>query len=217
MATTMSSMVYVFRRIPQDVLLTHLQVTTCRAHYQTRHPHTEEGNLSGPICTSHNSHTYTDNTRQPEPQLKSSSCSSVIPSHNSRDVIPSHNSRNVTCLTPITSHNLSKIAWRCSRVARRNTLPDHLEGDMCRQAPSASDAIAYKCRLLERPSPPGATRSSSHFVCSFLLAVQTHGQMLHQYNEPTGCFLDQCHFLIHTIIISYLSLQNEFLNLIYIF
>jgi len=31
MATTMSSMVYVFRRISQDVLLSHLQATTCRA------------------------------------------------------------------------------------------------------------------------------------------------------------------------------------------
>jgi len=28
---TMSSMVYVFRRISQDVLLPHLQATTCRA------------------------------------------------------------------------------------------------------------------------------------------------------------------------------------------
>ncbi|QCE15112.1 hypothetical protein DEO72_LG11g2120 [Vigna unguiculata] len=67
--------------------------------------HTEEGNLSGPIRTGHNQHTHTDNTRQPEPQLKSSSCSSVIPSHNSRDVILSHNSENATCLTPILSHN----------------------------------------------------------------------------------------------------------------
>jgi len=50
-------------------------------------------------------HTHTGNTRQHEPQLKSSSCSSTIPSHNSRDVILSHNSRNATCLTPIPSHN----------------------------------------------------------------------------------------------------------------
>jgi len=73
--------------------------------YQTRQLITEEGNLSGLICTGHNQHTHTDNTRQPEPQLKSSSCSSAISSHNSRDIIPSHNSENATCLTPILSHN----------------------------------------------------------------------------------------------------------------
>ena len=56
--------------------------------------------------TSHNSHTHTDNNRQPEPQLKSSLSSSAIPSHNLRDVIPNHNSRNATCLTPIPNHNL---------------------------------------------------------------------------------------------------------------
>ncbi|QCD94559.1 hypothetical protein DEO72_LG5g2643 [Vigna unguiculata] len=61
--------------------------------------------------TSHNSHTYTGKTRQPKPQLKGSSCSSTIPSHNLRDVILSHNSRNATCLTPIPSHN-SKDTFR---------------------------------------------------------------------------------------------------------
>jgi len=59
--------------------------------YQTRQLITEEGNPSRPIRTGHNQHTHTDNTRQPEPQLKSSSCSSAIPSHNSRDVILGHN------------------------------------------------------------------------------------------------------------------------------
>ena len=43
-------------------------------------------------------HTY-------QPQLKSSSCSSAIPRHNSRDTILSHNLRNDTCLTSIPSHN----------------------------------------------------------------------------------------------------------------
>jgi len=62
--------------------------------YQTHQLITEEGNLSGPICTGHNQHTHTGNSRQPEPQLKSSSFSSAISSHNSRDVILSHNSRN---------------------------------------------------------------------------------------------------------------------------
>jgi len=79
--------------------------------YQTHQSHTEEGNLSGLIHTSHNSHTHTGNTSQPEPQLKSSSCSSAIPSHNSKDIIPSHNSRNVTCLTLIPSHNSRDTLW----------------------------------------------------------------------------------------------------------
>jgi len=79
--------------------------------YQTRKLITNEGNLSGPICTGHNQHTHTSNTRQPKPQLKCSSCSSAIPSHNSRDVIPSHNLENATCLTPIPSHNSKDMFW----------------------------------------------------------------------------------------------------------
>jgi len=63
------------------------------------------GQSSRPIRTSNNSHTHTGNTRQSEPCLKDSSCSSVILSHNSRDVILSHNSRNATCFSPIPRHN----------------------------------------------------------------------------------------------------------------
>ena len=59
--------------------------------YQTRQLIIEEGNPSGAIRTGHNQHTHTGNTRQPDPQLKSSLCSSAISSHNSRDVIPGHN------------------------------------------------------------------------------------------------------------------------------
>ncbi|QCD87161.1 hypothetical protein DEO72_LG3g1695 [Vigna unguiculata] len=65
--------------------------------------------------TCHNTYTHTGNTRQPEPQLKSFSCSSAILSHISRDVILSHNSRNVTCLTPISSYNSRNPASRPSR------------------------------------------------------------------------------------------------------
>jgi len=68
--------------------------------YQTRQLITEEANLSGPICTGHNQHTHTGNTHQSEPQLKSSSCSSAILSHNSRDDILSQSSRDA-----IMSHN----------------------------------------------------------------------------------------------------------------
>ncbi|QCD79484.1 hypothetical protein DEO72_LG1g3126 [Vigna unguiculata] len=112
-------------------LLPHLQATTCRtcagnllrttlhnAMWSSQYerssycPKTTKlvgkyrgGQSSGPIRMSHNSHTHIGNTRQSKPQLKDSSCSSAIPSHNSRDVIPSHNSKNVTCLTLILSHN----------------------------------------------------------------------------------------------------------------
>jgi len=79
--------------------------------YQTRQLITEEGNLTGPIRTRHCMHTHTDNTRQLKPQLKSSSCSSAIPSHNSRDAILSHNPRNATCLTPILSLNSRDTFW----------------------------------------------------------------------------------------------------------
>jgi len=72
---------------------------------------TKEGNLTGPIRTRHYVHTHTGKTRHPEPQLKSSSCSSAILSHNSRDVILGHNSRNATCLTLIPIHN-SKDTFR---------------------------------------------------------------------------------------------------------
>jgi len=114
--------------------------------YQTRQLKTEEGNLIGPIRTRHNAHTHTGNTRQPEPQLKSSSCSSAIPSHNSRHAILSHNSRKPTfeisskscrprtskqaktpfasAISPGAAHELPdathfEIALRGTRVARR--------------------------------------------------------------------------------------------------
>ena len=86
--------------------------------YQTLRLNTEEGNLSRLIRTSHNSHTHTNNTRQSEPQLKDFSCSSVIPSHNSRnatclpsilsqhsrDIVPSHNSRNTPASLSLRYH-----------------------------------------------------------------------------------------------------------------
>jgi len=119
--------------------------------YQTRQLNTKEGNLTAPICTCHNTHTHTDNTRQPEPQRKSSSCSSAIPIHNSKDVISSHNSRNATCLTPTPSHN--------SRITSKSTF--EISPKFCRSRiskaskniPSAS-AISPGAAL----NPPGETR-----------------------------------------------------------
>jgi len=99
--------------------------------YQTRQPPTEEGNLFGPIRTRHNTHTHIDNTLQAEPQLKGSSCSSAIPSHNSRDVILSHNSRNATCLTSISSHN-SRDTFRATTQGIRSEpqLKEHQQADL---------------------------------------------------------------------------------------
>ncbi|QCD92901.1 hypothetical protein DEO72_LG5g970 [Vigna unguiculata] len=129
----------------------HLLVSTSRCLAVTPTGHNQESTC-GKLCyesnttrrTSHNSHTHTGNTRQPEPQLKSSSCSSTIPSNNSRDAIPSHNSRNITCLIPIPSHN-SRDTFRATTQgtptsARRPTLLDHLAGDVYCQAQSASGA-----------------------------------------------------------------------------
>ena len=157
--------------------------------YQTRRLNIDEGNLSGPICTSHNSHTHTRNTHQSEPQLKDFLCSSAIPSHNSRDVIlshnsrdviPSHNSRNAMCLPSVPNHNsrdavlshnlknnptsqplryhqsIADHAYpkcinimslyyylRCSKAARRNSVPDCLAETSCHQAPSVSEPIVH--------------------------------------------------------------------------
>ena len=98
---------YMLRIIPRNASQSsHIRTQSISSQdYQTCQPTTEEGNLSELIRTGHNQHTHTGNTRQPEQQLQGSSCSSAIPSHNSRDVILSHNSRNTTCLTPILSHN----------------------------------------------------------------------------------------------------------------
>ena len=109
----MSSMLYVFRWIPKDALLPqlveHVQ-ETCYGPHSITLGGVSNTNIVRNVSrvsnsSANNSHTHTDNTRQPESQLKSSSCSSVISSHNSRDAIPSHNSRNAMCLTPIPSHN----------------------------------------------------------------------------------------------------------------
>ncbi|QCE09780.1 hypothetical protein DEO72_LG10g1003 [Vigna unguiculata] len=112
-------------RVIKGDLLPYLSATTDRARagiHATDHTPQRQGNLSGPIRTGHNQHTHTGHTRQPEPQLKGSSCSSAIPSHNSRDAIPSHNSRNTTCLTPIPSHN-SRDTFRATTQGTPATSP----------------------------------------------------------------------------------------------
>ncbi|QCE03630.1 hypothetical protein DEO72_LG8g1655 [Vigna unguiculata] len=154
--------------------------------YQTRQPTTEEGNLSGPIRTGHNQHTHTGNTLPPEPQLKGSSRSSAIPSHNSRDAILSHNSRNTTCLTPIPSHNSRDAIL--SHNSRNTTcltpIPSHnsrdtsinrLAGDTCRQALPAPRPPGG-CRV-----PPGAQRLKLYRLISYRLAVQPPTARRHHF------------------------------------
>jgi len=126
--------------------------------YQTRQLITKEGNLSGPICTSHNSHTHTGNTRQLEPQLKSSSCSSTIPSHNSRDAILSHNSRNVRCLTPIPTHNsrdMFQVTTQGTLASRPSRYPQSLvDHPHLKQASTIFASAKLPSAALE---PPGKT------------------------------------------------------------
>jgi len=124
--------------------------------YQTRQLNTEEGNLSGPIRTSHNSHIHIDNTRQPEPQLKRchskvqlKECHMLNPYLEPRlkGYVSSHNSRNTSKLTfeispklcrPRTSTSIKTqllpLQYRLvlSLVTKRNMLPDRLAGDTCR-------------------------------------------------------------------------------------
>ena len=138
--------------------------------YQTRQLITEEGNLIGLIHTCNYVHTHTGNTRQPEPQLKSSSCSFAIPSHNSRDVISSQHSRITTCLTAIPSHN--------SRDMFRATTQGTLEGRPLRYPRSLVDrahqneqnmillrqyclALLMKHQTLSTSRPSGGVMSSN--------------------------------------------------------
>ena len=153
--------------------------------YQTHQPTTEEGNLSGPIRTGHNQHTHTGHTRQPEPQLKGFSCSSAIPSHNSRDVIPSLNSRNTTCLTPIPSHH-SRDTFRARTQGTPATSPLKHYQKPCRtpyevqqlgltaaKLPSG-EHVPLGATASRSPGgghvPPGTKRLINHKVCNYRLA-----------------------------------------------
>jgi len=145
--------------------------------YQTRRLNTEEGNLFGPIRTRRNSHTHTSNTRQSEPQLKDSSCLSVIPSHNSWDAILSHNSRNATCLTPIPSHNSRNTPTSLS-LRYHQSLVNHTHQKQTTTLP-LHYCLALLCsrqkdlssRLFGRASlPPSAKHLCTHCLCRYRLA-----------------------------------------------
>jgi len=92
---------------------------------------------------SHNPHTHTGNTRQPEPQLKSSSCSSAIPSHNLMDAILSHNSRNITCLTPIPSHNSKDTFWATTQGTPTSRPLKHHQGLVDHAPPNQEKHFYY--------------------------------------------------------------------------
>ncbi|QCD79539.1 hypothetical protein DEO72_LG1g3181 [Vigna unguiculata] len=84
--------------------------------YQTRKLTTEKGNLSGPICTSHNQHTHTGNTLQPElnsrvPRVRPPSRAQLERCHSELNL------RNATCLT----HISSSTQGICSKLNSRNT------------------------------------------------------------------------------------------------
>ncbi|QCE10354.1 hypothetical protein DEO72_LG10g1584 [Vigna unguiculata] len=143
----------------------YLEMSCCHTYQPQLVENVRETMLWTTLCNASNTH-------QPEPQLKSSSRSFAILSHNSRDPILSHNSRNATYLTPILSHNNSKDAFRAitqgtpryTRAARRNTLLDHLALGTCRQAPRASVDIACSYRLAKRPSLLSAIRSRAPLI-----------------------------------------------------
>ncbi|QCE11584.1 hypothetical protein DEO72_LG10g2817 [Vigna unguiculata] len=119
---------------------------------------TEEGNLSGSIRTSHNTHTHIGNTRQPDQQLKGSSCSSTILSHHSRDVILSHNSRNATCLTPISSYK-SRDTFRAITQGTSNKPIFKVSPKHCRSCTSKENKASTSALSPDAaPEPPSETR-----------------------------------------------------------
>ncbi|QCD96688.1 hypothetical protein DEO72_LG6g1396 [Vigna unguiculata] len=107
-------------------------------HYQTRQLNTKEGNLTGPIHTRHNVYTHTGNTRQPKPQLKSSSCSSAIPSHN-QEMPFRATTQGIQSEPKLKQHQLPNGAHVPLDATRLWCLCPH------------------RCGLAGRPSPPGAT------------------------------------------------------------
>ncbi|QCD86584.1 hypothetical protein DEO72_LG3g1108 [Vigna unguiculata] len=145
--------------------------------YQTRQPTTEEGNLSGPVRTGHNQHTHTGNTRQPEQQLKGSSCSSAIPSHNSRDAILSHNSRNTTCLTPIPSHN-SRDTFRATTQGTPAIPPLSITKSIIDHAYRINNTNTAVVKIVWR-----GTRTARH--CRFQTAWKFATSQDYQTRQPT--------------------------------
>ncbi|QCD82708.1 hypothetical protein DEO72_LG2g3048 [Vigna unguiculata] len=116
--------------------------------YQTRWSHTKEGNLSGPVVCgttrtltlatlanpSHNSRVPNVH-RHPEPQLKRYHSEPQLKECHVLNPYPEPQLKGY-----VLSHNSRNPASQPSRVAMRNSLPDRLAGDTCRQAPSASNA-----------------------------------------------------------------------------
>ena len=184
--------------------------------YQTRQPTIEEDNLSRPIRTGHNQHTHIGNTRQPELQLKSSSCSSVIPGHNSRYVIPSHNWRNTTCFNPypepqLKEHQQSHL-WSITKSlidhAYRINNPrlqqqNRLAGDTYRQVLPASrppsgghvpqgtkrlkNSQCCRHRLAEPPSLPRAWVLDAHWCSWYRLAESSLPPSATLFQSPLFC------------------------------
>jgi len=131
---------------PHELVLFHIMKLSINCHKGFHYPHLINSYLFNYIKVVGLT-THTGNTRQPEPQLKSSSCSSAILSHNSRGVISNHNSRNTTCLTPIPSHNSRDMFWATTQgtLASRplrypRSLVDHAHPS--KQKPKSATAIS---------------------------------------------------------------------------
>jgi len=75
---------------------------------------------------------------------------------------------------------LNNIVWRYSRVAKRTTLPDHLAGDTCRQALSASNAtVSASIAWRDNPYRQAPHASILYWFCNYRLTVKHHCQALH--------------------------------------
>ncbi|QCD94047.1 hypothetical protein DEO72_LG5g2125 [Vigna unguiculata] len=93
-------------------------------YYEIRQLTIEEGNLSGPVRTSHNQHTHIGNTRQPElnsrvPRVHPPSRAQLGGCHSEL------NSRNATCLTPIPSSTQGIRSELNSRITNNPPLKHH--------------------------------------------------------------------------------------------
>jgi len=135
-----------------------------------------------------------------EPQLKECHVLNPHPEPQLKGYIPSHNSRNTSKPTFEISpkpcrpriYKISKAQFLPLQYRHAYTLLDHLAGDTCRQAPSASEPTDL------HTSPSGTTFTTRRYSLQNLILlvaitwwVNHHRQVLHQYLHSTGLSLLQ--------------------------